>query len=184
MLNFSEIASDTGVPMSTIREYYNLLEDTFLGFMVPGWTKSIKRKAIVKAKFYLFDIGVKNTLAQTPNIAPKTDLFGQAFEHFIAMEIRACLDYRRIDKPLSYWCSTHGAEVDFLIGDDIAIEVKTTNQVNDKHLKHLNLLLEEGICKKYIIISFDKINRKQGAIEIWHWETFLTRLWDLTIFAT
>ena len=177
MLNFTEIASDTGVPISTIREYYHVLEDTFIGFMVPGWTKSVKRKAIAKAKFYLFDVGVKNTLAQITDIAPKTDLFGQAFEHFIAMEIRAWLDYRRLNKSLSYWCSTHGAEVDFIIGDDIAIEVKTTHQIHDKHLKNLNLLVEEGICKKYIILSFDKINRKQGLIDIWHWETFLKYLW-------
>lgn len=178
MLNFSEIASDTGVPMSTIREYYHLLEDTFIGFIVPGWTKSIKRKAIAKAKFYLFDIGVKNTLAQITELTPKTDLFGQAFEHFIAMELRAWLDYCRLNKTLSYWCSTHGAEVDFIIGDEMAIEVKTTNQIHDKHLKNLNLLLEEGICKKYIIISFDPIDRKKGAIDIWHWTTFLNRLWS------
>lgn len=178
MLNFSEIASDTGVPVSTIREYYHVLEDTFIGFMVPGWTKSVKRKAIAKAKFYLFDIGVKNTLAQTTAIEPKTDLFGQAFEHFIAMEIRAWLDYRRLNKSLSYWCSTHGAEVDFIIGDDIALEVKTTHQVHDKHLKNLNLLMEENMCKKYMIISFDKINRKAGHIDILHWETFLKRLWQ------
>lgn len=177
MLNFSEIASDTGVPISTIREYYHVLEDTFIGFMVPGWTKSIKRKAIAKAKFYLFDVGVKHALAQITDIAPKTDLFGQAFEHFIAMEVRAWLDYRRLNKSLSYWCSTHGAEVDFIIGDDIALEVKTTHQIHDKHLKNLHLLIEEGICKKYIIISFDKIDRKKGLIDILHWETFLKRLW-------
>ena len=178
MLNFSEIASDTGIPVSTIREYYHVLEDTFIGFMVPGWTKSVKRKAIAKAKFYLFDVGVKNTLARLDDIPPKTDLFGQAFEHFIAMEIRAWLDYRRVNKPLSYWCSTHGVEVDFIIGDDIAIEVKTTHQIHDKHLKNLNSLVEEGICKKYIIISFDTIDRKKGHIDILHWETFLKRLWQ------
>jgi len=177
MLNFSEIASDTGAPVSTIREYYHVLEDTFIGFMVPGWTKSLKRKAIAKAKFYLFDLGVKHTLAQITDIAPKTDLFGQAFEHFIAMEIRAWLHYRRINKTLSYWCSTHGAEVDFIIGDDIAIEVKTTHKIHEKHLKNLNLLREENICKKYMMISFDEINRKTGCIDVLHWKTFLTRLW-------
>ncbi len=177
MLKFSEIASDTGIPVSTIREYYHILEDTFIGFMVPGWTKSVKRKAIAKGKFYLFDVGVKNTLAQTPDIPQKSDLYGQTFEHFIAMELRAWLDYNRINKPLCYWCSTHGAEVDFVIGDDIAIEVKTTQQIHDKHLKNLHLLQEEGICKKYIIISFDKVDRRKGSIDILHWETFLTRLW-------
>lgn len=94
------------------------------------------------------------------------------------MEIRAWLDYRRLNKLLCYWCSMHGAEVDFIIGDDIAIEVKTTHQIHDKHLKNLHLLEEEGICKKYIIISFDRLQRKKGSIEIMHWETFLKYLWQ------
>lgn len=178
MLNFSEIASDTGSPVSSIREYYNILEDTFIGFMVPGWTKSIKRKAIAKAKFYLFDLGVRNTLAQIAEIPEKTDIFGQTFEHFIALEIRAWIDYCRLNKQLSYWCSKHGAEVDFIIGDDIAIEVKTTNKIQDKHLKNLNFLSEEGICKKYFIISFDNINRKKGNIRIIHWQKFLDIMWN------
>lgn len=181
MLNFSEIASDTGVPVSTIREYYHVLEDTFIGFMVPGWTKTVKRKAIAKAKFYFFDIGVKNTLAQIKELPPKTDLFGMAFEHFIAMELRAWIDYNRLNQSLCYWCSTHGAEVDFIIGDEIALEVKSTKQISDKHLKNLHLLSEEGLCKKYYIISFDPIERKSGEIEILHWQTFLKQLWQQTL---
>ena len=183
MMNFSEIASDTGVPSSTIREYYHILEDTFLGFMVKGWNKSVKRKAISKAKFYMFDLGVKNTLAKITSLEPKSDLYGQAFEHFIAIELRAYLGYRRIKKELSYWCSTHGAEVDFIIGDNIAIEVKTTNNVQDKHLKNLFLLAEEKICKRYILVSFDKINRKKKDVEILYWSDFLSQLWGDKIVA-
>ncbi len=177
MLNFAEIASDTGVPASTIREYYQILEDTFLGFMVPGWTKTLKRKAISRAKFYLFDVGVKNALAQIKSLEPKTDRFGQAFEHFIAMELRAYISYRRFDQKLSYWCSTHGVEVDFIIGDDIAIEVKTTKSIQDKHLKNLRMLQEEGICQQFFIISFDKVNRQKDGITIIYWEDFLKKLW-------
>lgn len=182
MLNFSEMASDTGISASTIREYYYILEDTFVGFMVPGWTKTKKRKAISKAKFYLFDTGVKNTLAHITALEPSSDLFGQAFEHFIAMELRAYLSYQRQNLPLSYWCSTHGAEVDFIIGNNIAIEVKTTKKVSDKHLKNLQLLAEENICQTYFIISFDKINRRKDNIQIIYWENFLKELWDNKLF--
>jgi len=177
MMNFAEIASDTGVPASTIREYYQILEDTFLGFMVHGWTKTRKRKAISKAKFYLFDLGVKNTLARIKSLEPRSDLYGQAFEHFIAMELRAYLSYRRHKKDLHYWCSTHGTEVDFIIGDEVAIEVKITNKVSDKHIKNLRLLAQEKICNRFILVSFDKINRRKENIEIIFWQDFLEKLW-------
>lgn len=178
MLNFSSISSDAGVSISTVREYYQILEDTFIGFMVPGWTKSLKRKAISTAKFYLFDVGVRNTLAQVKHVEPKTDLYGKTFEHFMALELRAYISYRRLKINLSYWCSKHGAEVDFILGDEIAIEVKTTTNVSDKHLKTIKLLQEEKICDKYFLVSMDKVNRKKDNIHILYWSDFLDKLWN------
>ena len=53
ILNYTNIANDTGIPVSTIREYYQILEDTLIGFLVPAWTKTVKRKAVSTAKFLL-----------------------------------------------------------------------------------------------------------------------------------
>lgn len=177
-INFSSVSNDTGVPVSTIREYYQILEDTFVGFIVPAWTKTIKRKPVSTAKFYFSDIGLKNTLAEIKNLEPASDLYGQAFEHFIALELRAYLSYRRIHVVLSYWRSKHGHEVDFIINDEIAIEVKTTDKVNDKHLKGLKLLAEENICRRYILISHDTLHRQENNIDIIHWRDFLKLLWQ------
>ena len=121
-------------------------------------------------------------MADIKNLEPASDLYGQAFEHFIALELRAYLSYRRIHVPLSYWRSKHGHEVDFIIDDDIAIEVKTTDKVGDKHLKGLKFLAEENICKRYLLISYDPLHRKEGNIDIIHWKDFLNKLWsDLLI---
>ena len=89
--------------------------------MVPGWEKSVKRKTLTKAKFYFFDIGVRNILAGISKIDIHSDLFGQAFEHFIALELRPYLSYRRVKKDLTYWLTTHGVKVDFIVGNEIAI---------------------------------------------------------------
>lgn len=178
IMNFSSIANDTGIPITTIHEYYQILEDTFLGFLVPAWTKSIKRKPTSTAKFYFFDIGVKNTLANINAIEPASNLYGQAFEHFIALELRAYLSYRRIRQTLNYWQTKHGNEVDFIIGDEIAIEVKTTQQVTDKHLKGLKLLKEEKICQQYYLISHDPLRRVVDSIQLLPWQDFLKALWQ------
>lgn len=178
MLNFSTLASDTGVTAVTIHAYYQLLEDTFLGFMVPAWTKTLKRKAISTAKFYLFDIGVQHTLARINSLPPQSDLFGQAFEHFMAMELRSFLSYRRmLGIPLSYWQSKHGHEVDFILGDEIAIEVKSTHTISEKHLKNLTYLSEEKICRQYFLISQDPLPRKYHHIHVLPWRMFLNQLW-------
>lgn len=178
MLNFSEIASDTGIPVSTVREYYHILEDTFVGFLLPGWTKSVKRKALSTAKFYYFDLGVRNTLAEISVIEKKSDLYGQAFEHFIALELRAYLSYRRLRLSFNYWTSKYGAEVDFIIGNKIAIEVKAAEKITEKHFKGLKMLAEEEICQRYILISRDPINRKYSKFEAIYWKDFIFKLWN------
>lgn len=178
ILNYHSLSNDVGIPASTVREYYQILQDTLVGFLLPAWTKTKKRKAISTSKFYFFDIGVRNQLAGIQSIDPTSDLYGEAFEHFMAMELRAYLHYNRKHVNLSYWSSQHGKEVDFIIGDTIAIEIKTTNRVSEKHLKGLKILQEENICTKYFLVSFDKVNKKIDNINIIYWEDFLDQLWN------
>ena len=183
MINFSSLANDVGLSPLSVREYYQILQDTFLGFLLPAWQKSQKRKPVATAKFYYFDLGVKNTLAGITALPKQSDLYGQAFEHFIAIELRAFLSYERVTRPLSYWRSQKGHEVDFIVGDDIAIEVKSTDHIVDKHLKHIKLLKEENICQQYYVISHDALERVQDGIHIMHWKTFLQALYNKQIIS-
>lgn len=178
MLNFEQIASDCAVPASTIREYYYLLEDTLMGKMLPAWTKSKKRKAIQTAKFYFFDVGVTNSLAGRRHLERASDAYGNAFEHFIGMEIGAWLDYSRSFDELRYWRSVNDQEVDFIIGDHTAVEVKSTTRVTSRHLKGLRALAEEKKMKRYILVSQDPTAAKIQGIECLHWPRFLKELWE------
>lgn len=178
-LNYSNIASDTGIPASTIRSYFTILEDTFIGFLVESWQESKRRKAGATPKFYLFDTGVANFLRADNNINEGSSEYGKAFEQFIAMELRAYLSYRRVKKSLRYWRTRSGSEVDFLIGNDTAIEVKSTRKICDKHLKGLRTLKEEKIFLQYIVVSFDKMDRiTVDDIRCLHWSQFLNYLWQ------
>lgn len=177
MLNFSQIASDSSVPASTIREYYSILEDTLMGYMLEPWTKSKKRKAISTAKFYLFDPGVCHTLSGTRTLDRNSDLYGRSFEHWIGLELISYLSYNRIKETLHYWRSTHQHEVDFIIDDSIAIEVKASKKIGPRDLKSLQILAEEKAFKHYYLISQDPIETKHGPFICLHWKTFMDRLW-------
>ncbi len=177
MLNFASLADDAQLPPSTVREHFQILEDTLIGHMLPAWQESKKRKAIQKPKFYYFDTGVTNMLAGIKTIERHSDLYGKRFEQFIFMELLSYLNYSRIKKELTYWRSVNGQEVDFLIGKDVAVEVKASEHVSRKHLKGLLALKEENVYKKYILVSNDKIKRLQDEIFIIHWQEFLTLLW-------
>jgi len=181
MLNFAGIGADAQVSPSTVREYYYLLEDTLLGFMLPPWTKSRKRKAIATAKFYLFDTGVTHTLAGTEALDRNSDLYGRSFEQWIAMELRAALSYQRTHQELAYWRSTHQQEVDFIIGDEVAIEVKASQRVSERDGRGLQALQEEGMIKRFYLVSQDPVEMVKESIQRVHWQTLLTRLWAGTL---
>lgn len=178
LLNFSKIASDIHVAPNTVREFYSILEDTLLGFMLPPFTQTNKRKIISTAKFYYFDLGVKNYLSKITSLAPKTDLYGQALEHFIALEIRAYLHYYNKKHDLCFWQTQEQQEVDFVIGNQLAIEVKSTDRVTDKHLKSLKLFREENLCKNFCIVAFDKSLHELNGIRVYYWLDFITKLWN------
>ncbi len=178
ILNFTKMASDVGISASAIREYYQILEDTFLGFMLPAFTQTQKRKAYSTGKFYLFDVGVCNALANISMLPEQSDLYGRAFEHFILLEIRAYLGYQRLRFPLTYWQSLSGHEVDIIIGNKVAIEIKSSTEIRERHFKNLQLLMEEQSVEKYMLISRDEIPQKRNNILALHWKTFLDKLWN------
>lgn len=182
ILNFANMGADAQVPPSTVREYYSILEDTLLGFMVEPWIFSKKRKAAQTAKFYFFDTGITHTIAGTKTIDRNSNLYGNSFEQFIAMELRAYLSYRRIKDSLTFWRSTHGDEVDFLVGDHTAIEVKSTKHVASHHFKGLAILGEEKVFKNFYMVSQDRIEKRQNGIMLLHWENFLEKLWSDKLF--
>ncbi len=178
LLNFSNIANDTGLPASTVREYFFILEDTLIGTTIHPYKKTKRRKSVSSSKFYFFDIGVCNSLAGRANIRVKTELFGKALEHLIFTEIKAFLSYSKDMRELSFWRTKSGDEVDFLIGDETAIEVKSSEIVTEKHLKGLRKLSYETNFKNYIVVSMDSNPRELNNIKILPVKHFLERLWE------
>lgn len=180
-INYSNIASDVMMSRASITEWYGILYDTMIGFSVPPYTKSKKRKAVETERFYYFDVGLVRFLLGLDDIIDTQTEYGKLFETYIAEELFAYLDYNRHKGKISYWRTRQSSfEVDFLIGDEVAIETKTTKLVNEKKdLRGLRALKEEGIFKKYIVVSKDSIARTtDDGIMLLPWDLFLDWLWD------
>jgi predicted AAA+ superfamily ATPase len=177
MINFTKLANDSQVPPSTVTEYVGLLEDTLIGFLLPAWIESKKRKAIKTGKFYFFDPGVTHTLAGTQTLDRNSNLYGKSFEQFIGMELRAYMSYKRKKLPLTYWRSKSGHEVDFLIGTKTAIEVKASKKISKNDLKGLRYLKEEGVFQNLLLVSQDPVSIRTDDILCIPWQRFLSDLW-------
>jgi len=63
MINYSNIARDCGVDRKTVRTYFEILEDIYLGYFLHPYRARINRQTIQETpKFYLFDTGIANYL--------------------------------------------------------------------------------------------------------------------------
>lgn len=107
-----------------------------------------------------------------------TEVFGNAFEHFIYKEIYAHSSYSGLDYEISYWRTASQIEIDFVLGkNEVAIEVKASNTINSRHLKGLKAFMEEYKVNHALLICNENLPRKQGDIWILPWRVFLEKLW-------
>jgi len=180
VLNFTNIARECGVSSPTVKEYFQILEDTLIGRQLPAYRKRKKRRLITSPKFFFFDLAPVIHLSRRGAVQPGSELFGRAFEHFLWMEIIAHSSYSELFYPVSFWRTSSGIEVDFILGDhEISIEVKSTTLANDSHLKGLRRFKDEYSTRRSILVSLDSTPRKTiDQIEILPWNNFLDQLWE------
>lgn len=180
IISYSNIASECGVSNPTVKEYFQILEDTLIGRYLPAFRRRKKRRLVLSPKFYFFDLAPVIHFARRGEVIPGSELFGRAFEHFLHMEITAHSSYSEKFYPVYFWKTSSGLEVDFIMGDhEIAVEVKGTNQARPKHLKGLRGFREEYKTKHSFLVSLDERTRiTEDGIEILPWQIFLEKLWS------
>lgn len=179
IINYTNIARECGIANPTVKEYFQILEDTLIGQQLPAFQKRKKRRLITSPRFYFFDLSPVIHFTKRGKVVQGSELFGRAFEHYIWMELVAHSNYSELFYPITYWRTSSGFEVDFVLGDhEIAIEVKSTKLANATHLKGLRRFKEEYSVQRSILVSLDSKPRKtEDQIEILPWQTFLEQLW-------
>lgn len=186
MLNFSNIARDCGVDGKTVRTYFEILEDMYLGYFLYPYRSRINRQTIQEVpKFYLFDTGIANYLKRYEYKEMKGEEAGKSFEHYIFLELMAYKLLMEKRDLIHYWRTKEGYEVDFVIQDQ-AFEVKISTPIEKKHLKGL-LLFGEYYKAKLNVISLEQRKRvmkiDDQEVLIWPVQEFLQELWSNNIWT-
>lgn len=178
LLNFESLANDAFIPPRTIKDYYNLLEETMIGYNLRPFKKATSRKEVSTSKFYFFDTGVLNSFIKRKSLRDASKEFGDLFEHFIFLELKACQQLNRADWSLEFW-RTHGKdEVDFVLDKGaVIIEVKTTKRPRPDHFSGLKKFASLYKCERSLFVCQAPEKSKSDGIEIYPWKDFLEELW-------
>lgn len=179
IVNNANIAQDCGVRATTVNAYFDILEDTLMGYRIPAFRKVMKRRLMQAPKFYYFDIGVANHLLHRKELVRGSADYGHAFEHLVIQEIYTWLQYTHSEEELSYWHTYTGIEVDAVIGDArVAIEIKSAEEIQRRHLKGLKAFADEYPESRRILVSLDKLSRTIDGIECLYVLNFFKTLWN------
>ncbi len=176
VVNFTRLANDAQVPRTTVYEYFRILEDTLLLAELPAWRTGRKRKPIASSKYYFFDVGVTRSLQGRRHVRGTAE-YGAAFESWVHHELATWSDAVS-GAPLSFWRSTSGLEVDFLVGDRTAIEAKASAHISASDLRPLKALAEEGAFPTRALVCLEERPRRVDGIDILPWRVFVDRLWS------
>lgn len=181
ILNFQNIAREVGINSKTIKEYFNILEDTLLGFLIYPYTRSHRARLVSHPKFYFFDTGVANALKGEllKDLIHGTASYGRLFEHFVLLELKRVIDYREREIKLSFFRTNDGAEVDLILelANEIwAVEVKASSKPHMSDLRGMRSFLKDHKCDRALCVCQTPRAYKNESIEFLPWEDFMGQI--------
>ncbi len=183
-LNFTKIGNEVGVDTKTIMNYYHILEDTYLGFILPAYHTSLRKSILQIPKFYFFDTGVKRALERSlhSDAVPQTSYYEELFEHFIINEFNKLNTYLEKDYSLSYFMTKEGAEVDLVLSrgkkEVIFIEIKSAPSVDEKEVRKLAKLVS-GTKISAFYLSQDPVSQKIEGIQCLPWAVGIKEILEI-----
>jgi len=182
-INYTSIAKECNVDVKTVQGYYAILSDTLFGYWLPPYARTANGRKPASDKFYFADVGVVNFLAKQGQLIESRSVdFSQAFENWVFHEVLTFLQYNYHDTwdyRLSYW-QDRSSEVNFLIGNQIAIDVQSTDNVIDRHLRSLQKLAHKHPSFVILVVVCRAQRSRQTAdgIRILNYKDFTKNLWN------
>ena len=182
VVNHANIARDVGVDPKTVVSYFQILEDTLIGFLLPAYHRSVRKQQRTNPKFYFFDVGVKRALERKLELPlhSGTYEFGNGFEHFVIIQIRHLARYRYPDWRMFHLRTGAGIEIDLLIDrpglPTVLVEIKSAERVDERNTRVLERFTEDFNRPLALCISRDKARMRIGGVVCLHWYDALIEL--------
>ena len=180
IVSYSSIARECHLPVKSVQSYYEILEDTLIGFRLLPYRKSIRKRLTAHPKFYFFDTGVTNAVNRRLTGTMDKQLFGRLFEQWLVMETQRLIEYCRSEARLYYWRTNHGAEVDLIIEKHGRIlgayEIKSTSNISGSHLSGIRSFRQENPDVSCYVVCMAENSFKINNVRIVPWKIFLSSL--------
>lgn len=184
VINYAAIARDTGVDTKTVQFYFQILEDTLVGFHLPAFHASVRKSQRQAPKFYWFDSGVRRALEDTLDLPtkPGTSYYGELFEHWVILEAVRLNEYYERGYRLSYYQTYSESEIDLVLSRGrrapILVEIKSTDRLDERTARASARMKQAFPGSRMMILSRDPVAKKLEGVECLHWQDGLRELFQ------
>ncbi len=186
IINYTKIARNLGIDHKTVKSYFDILVDTWIGFYLPGFDRSIRKSQLKSPKFYFFDIGIRKCLAQNTGSFSNagSSSFGEDFEQFLITEVFRWNEYTQADWRMSFVRTKNDLEIDLILSKGqrhLACEFKSSHQVDEHEVQRFEKIAQEipGSTQLFFV-SRDSRSQQLNSVRCLHWKKFLEEIFTLT----
>lgn len=182
IINYSNIAKDINSDPKSVSGYYDILEDTLLGFRLFAHHKSIRKLQKKAPKFYFFDTGIVRALAGQADydLIPKSFEYGQLFESFVINELQRRLTYCGKQFRLSFLRVNEDMEIDLIVerghSTPTLVEIKSAAKVDERHAKGLLTLGADFKSSRQYLLSNDPEIKRFSNVLAFPWREGIGRI--------
>lgn len=168
-VNIAKLSRAGGVPTSTLKNFYQVLVDTFVGYWLHSYRGTARKRLLTTPRFLFFDLGVRNAAAEMPvDRGILAQLGGSLLEQWVGLELIHRAHYAGRGHRVSFWRTASGAKVDFVWespDEHIPVEVKWTDAPTPGDAKHVEkfLALNDNAAARGFVVC--RVARAQRLTE-------------------
>lgn len=113
-VSISELATQLGIDVKTVKRYLDLLEKAFVIRRLSGFSRNLRQEVVNKSKYYFLDNGIRNAiLAQFNRLDQRSDV-GALWENFMVMERLKYRAYTSLPANIYFWRTYQQQEIDLV----------------------------------------------------------------------
>lgn len=113
-VSHTELGSSLGIDKNTVARYLDLLEKSYIIFRLGGFSRNLRSEVTKKAKYFFYDIGVRNAVINNFNSLEIRDDIGKLWENFIIVERLKMRTYTNLYANQYFWRTWEQSEIDLV----------------------------------------------------------------------
>lgn len=110
----TELATQIGVDVKTVKRYLDLLEKAFVVYRLNGFSRNLRQEVSNKSKYYFLDNGIRNALIAQFNSLDQRNDHGSLWKNFIMGERIKYRTYRSLHANIYFWRTYQQQEIDLI----------------------------------------------------------------------